>query len=47
MRLAMLVMSLLAAAPSAAWAQTATIPAPAATVSGVAIINAGTYTAPD
>jgi hypothetical protein len=45
MRLAMLVMSLLAAAPSAAWAQTATIPAPAATVSGVAIINAGTYTA--
>ena len=45
MRLAMLVMSLLAAAPSAAWAQTATVPAPAATVSGVAIINAGTYTA--
>ena len=45
MRLAMLVMSLLAAAPSAAWAQTATVPAPAATVSGVTVINAGTYTA--
>ena len=45
MRLVMLVISLLAAVPSVAGAQTATVPAPAATVSGVIVINAGTYTA--
>ena len=45
MRLAMVVISLLAALSGAAAAQTATVIAPAATVSGVAIINAGTYTA--
>jgi hypothetical protein len=45
MRLLMLVMSLLAAGPGAAGAQTATVVAPAATVSGVTVINAGTYTA--
>jgi len=45
MRLAMLVMSLLAAVPGAAAAQTATVIAPAATVSGVTVTNAGTYTA--
>ena len=45
MRLVMLVISLLAAVPSVAGAQTATVPAPAATVSGVTVINAGTYTA--
>jgi hypothetical protein len=45
MRLAMLLMSLLAAAPGAAAAQTATVVAPAATVSGVTVTNAGTYTA--
>jgi len=44
MRLPMLVISLLAAVPGAA-AQTATLAAPAATVSGVTITNAGTYTA--
>jgi hypothetical protein len=37
--------SLLAAVPCAAAAQTATVVAPAATVSGVTIINAGTYKA--
>jgi hypothetical protein len=42
MRLLVLVMSLLAAVPGAAKAQ---VPAPAATVSGVTITNAGTYTA--
>ena len=45
MRLAILVMSLLAAAPGAAAAQTATVIAPTATVSGVTVTNAGTYTA--
>ena len=44
MRLPMLVISLLAAVPGAA-AQTATVAAPAATVSGVTVTNAGTYTA--
>ena len=45
MRLPMLVISLLAAVPGAAAAQTATVVAPAATVSGVTVTNAGTYTA--
>ena len=45
MRLLMLVMSLLVAVPGVAGAQTATVVAPAATVSGVTVINAGTYTA--
>jgi hypothetical protein len=45
MRLLVLVTSLLAAVPGAAKAQTATVPAPAATVSGVTVTNAGTYTA--
>jgi hypothetical protein len=45
MRLAMLVMSLLVAVPGAAAAQTATVIAPAATVLGVTVTNAGTYTA--
>jgi hypothetical protein len=44
MRMPMIVMSLLATAPSAALAQTATVIAPAATVSGVTVTNAGTYT---
>jgi Domain of unknown function (DUF3859) len=45
MRLPMLVISLLAAVPGAAAAQTATVTAPAATVSGVTVTNAGTYRA--
>jgi hypothetical protein len=45
MRLVILVMSLLAAVPGAAAAQTATVVAPAATVSGVTVTNAGTYRA--
>jgi hypothetical protein len=45
MRLAMVVISLLAALSGAAAAQTATVIAPAATVSGVTVTNAGTYTA--
>ena len=44
MRLPILVISLLAAVSGAA-AQTATVAAPAATVSGVTVTNAGTYTA--
>jgi hypothetical protein len=45
MRLPMLAISLLAAVPGAAGAQTATVVAPAATVSGVTVTNAGTYKA--
>ena len=45
MRLPMLVISLLAAVPNAAAAQTATLVAPAVTVSGVTVTNAGTYRA--
>jgi hypothetical protein len=45
MRLSMLVISLLSAAPGMAGAQTATVTAPAATVSGVTVTNAGTYKA--
>ena len=45
MRLPMLVISLLAAVSGAAAAQTATLAAPAATVSGVTVTNAGTYRA--
>jgi hypothetical protein len=41
----MVVISLLAALSGAAAAQTATVIAPAATVSGVTVTNAGTYTA--
>ncbi len=44
MRMAMLLVSLLAAA-SAAAAQTPTVIAPSATVSGITVTNAGTYTA--
>jgi hypothetical protein len=44
MRTPMLVVPLLAAALSTAAAQTATVIAPAATVSGVTVTNAGTYT---
>ena len=44
MRLPMLVISLLAAVPGTA-AQTVTVAAPAATVSGVTVTNAGTYRA--
>jgi hypothetical protein len=45
MRLPMLVISLLAAAPGMAGAQTATVVAPATIVSGVTVTNAGTYRA--
>jgi hypothetical protein len=45
MRLPMLVISLLAAVSGAAAAQTVTVVVPAATVSGVTVTNAGTYTA--
>jgi hypothetical protein len=45
MRLPMLVISVFAAAFGGAAAQTATVVAPAATVSGVTVTNAGTYTA--
>jgi hypothetical protein len=41
----MLVISLLTVVPGAAGAQTATVVAPAATVSGVTVTNAGTYRA--
>ncbi len=45
MQLPMLVIFLLAAVPNAAAAQIATVVAPAATVSGVTVTNAGTYRA--
>jgi hypothetical protein len=45
MRLPMLVISLLAAVSGGAAAQSATVVAPAATVSGLTVTNAGTYTA--
>src|ERR1700720_1100783 len=45
MRLPMLVISVFAAAFGGAAAQTATVTAPAATVSGVTVTNAGTYRA--
>jgi hypothetical protein len=45
MRLPMLVISLLAAVPGAAGAQAATVVAPAATVSGITVTNAGIYKA--
>jgi Domain of unknown function (DUF3859) len=45
MRLPMLVISLLAAVPGAAGAQTAAVVAPAATVSGITVTNAGIYEA--
>jgi hypothetical protein len=45
MRVPLLLMSLLVAAPRGAAAQTATVAAPAATVSGVTVTNAGAYAA--
>jgi Domain of unknown function (DUF3859) len=45
MRLPILVISLLAAVPGAAGAQTATVVAPAASVSGITVTNAGIYEA--
>src|ERR1700743_2970333 len=45
MRLSILVMFLLAVSTGGTAAQTPTVPAPAATVSGVTVTNAGTYAA--
>jgi Domain of unknown function (DUF3859) len=44
MRMPLMILCLLAMAPSGAAAQTATIPEPKATVSGLTVTNAGTYT---